>query len=81
MYIININITYLVLKTMTVQHNIKHINTIGLAAAKAAANPVVYRGLILFCAHCFVGLAMLYIYIIYIYIYIYNIFFFCPHPR
>ena len=43
--------------------NIKHINTIGLAVAKAAANPIVCRGLILFCTHRFLGLAMLYIYI------------------
>ena len=47
--------TYLALKTMIVQNNIKHINTIGLAAAKAAANPIVCRGLILFCTHCFLG--------------------------
>ena len=52
---IYINITYLDLKTMIVQDNIKHINTIGLAAAKAAANPIVCRGLILFCTHCFLG--------------------------
>ena len=39
-------ITYLALKTMIVQNNIKHINTIGLAAAKAAANRIVCRGLI-----------------------------------
>ena len=48
-------IPYLALKTMIVQNNIKHINTIGLAAAKAAANPIVCRGLILFCTHCFLG--------------------------
>ena len=52
---------------MIVQNHIKDINAIGLAAAKAAANPIVCRGLILFCTHCFLGLAMLYIYIIYIY--------------
>ena len=33
---------------MIVQNNIKHINTIGLAAAKAAANPIVCRSFILF---------------------------------
>ena len=49
---------------MIVQNNIKHINTIGAAAKAAAANPIVCRGLILFCTHCFLGLAMLYIYII-----------------
>ena len=31
------NITNLALKTMVVQNNIKHINTIGLAAAAVAA--------------------------------------------
>ena len=55
MYILYKYITYLALKTMIVQNNIKHINTIGLAAAKAAANPIVCRGLILFCTHCFLG--------------------------
>ena len=54
-YILYKYITYLALKTMIVQNNIKHINTIGLAAAKAAANPIVCRGLILFCTHCFLG--------------------------
>ena len=35
--------TYLALKTMIALNNIKHINTIGLAAAKAAAaNPIVF---------------------------------------
>ena len=37
------------------QNNIKPLHTIGLAAALAAANPVVYRGLIFFCTHCFLG--------------------------
>ena len=57
---------------MIAQNNIKNINTIGLAAAAkaSAANPIVRRGLILFCTHCSLGLAMLYIYKIYIYIYI-----------
>ena len=84
-YILYKYITYLALKTMIVQNNIKHINTIGLAAAAkaAAAIPIVCRGLILFCTHCFLGLAMLYIYIIdtymyiciyiYMYTYVYNI--------
>ena len=56
-YIIHKYITYLALKTMIVQNNIKHINTIGLAAAAKAdaANPIVCRGLILFCTHCFLG--------------------------
>ena len=43
---------------MIVQNNINYINTIGLAAAAAkaaAANPIVYRALILFCTHCFLG--------------------------
>ena len=71
-------ITYLALKTMIVQTNIKHINTIGLAAAKAAANPIVCRSLILFCTHCFLRLAMLYIYITYIdIIYIYISYTYC----
>ena len=56
---------------MIVHNHIKHINTIGLAAAKAAANPIVCRGLLLCCTHDFLGLDMLYIYVIYIYIYIY----------
>ena len=50
--------TYLALKTMIVQKSIKHINTLGLAAAAkaaAAANPIVCRGLILFRTHCFLG--------------------------
>ena len=65
-------ITHLALKTMIVQNDIKHINTIGWAAAKAAANPIVCDGLILFCTHCFLGLAMSNIYIIlYIYMYMY----------
>ena len=34
-------ITYLAPKAMIVQNNIKHINKIGLAAAEAAANPIV----------------------------------------
>ena len=48
MYILYKYITYLALKTMTVQNNIKHINTIGLAAAAkaAAAKPIVCRGFI-----------------------------------
>ena len=54
-YILYKYIAYLALKTMIVQNNIKHINTIGLAAAKTAANPMVCRGLILFCTHCFLG--------------------------
>ena len=54
-YILYKYITYLALKTMIVQNNTKHIKTIGLAAAKAAANPIVCRGLILFCTHCFLG--------------------------
>ena len=40
-YILYTYITYLALKTMIVQNNIKHMNTIGLAAAKAAAKPIV----------------------------------------
>ena len=47
--------TYLALKTMIVQNNINHIHTIGLAAAKAAANPIECRCLILFCTPCFLG--------------------------
>ena len=35
-YILYKYITYLALKTVIVQNNIKHINTIGLAAAKTA---------------------------------------------
>ena len=54
-YILYKYITYLALKTMIVQNNIKHMNTIALAAAKAAANPIVCRGLILFCTHYFLG--------------------------
>ena len=54
-YILYKFITYLAMKTMVVQNDIKNINTIGLAAAKAAANPIVCRGLILFCPHCFLG--------------------------
>ena len=45
-YILYKYITYLALKTMIVQNHIKHINTVGLVAAKAAANPIVCRGLI-----------------------------------
>ena len=50
-------ITYLAQKTMIVQNHIKHINTIGLAAAAqaAAGKSIVCRGLILFCTHCFLG--------------------------
>ena len=44
-YIIYKYTTYLVLKTMIVHNNIKHMNAIGLAAAKAPANPIVQRGL------------------------------------
>ena len=55
-YIYILYITYLALTTMIVQNHIKHINTIGLAAAKAAAaHPIVCRGVILFCTHCFLG--------------------------
>ena len=35
--------TYLALKTMIVQNNMKHINTIGLAAAAAAYEDAYYR--------------------------------------
>ena len=45
-YILYKYITYLALKTMIVQNHIKQIYTIGLAVAKAAANPIVCRGLI-----------------------------------
>ena len=41
MHILYKYITYQALKTMIVQHNTKHTNTIGLAAAKAAAIPIV----------------------------------------
>ena len=52
---------------MIAQNNIKHINTIGLAAAAAkaaAANPIVCRGFDIILYPLFSGLAMLYIYII-----------------
>ena len=57
MYIYYKYITYLALETMIVQNHIKHINAIGLAAAAkaAAANPILCRGLISFCTHCFLG--------------------------
>ena len=56
-YIIYKYITYLALKTMIVQHHIKHINTIGF-------DIILYS--------LFSGLAMLYIYIIYTNIYMYT---------
>ena len=56
-YVLYKYITYLALKTMIVQNHIKQIYTIGCGGgtAAAAANPIVYRGLILFCTHCFLG--------------------------
>ena len=70
-YILYKYITYLALKTMIVQNNIKHVNTIGMAAAKAAANPIVFICLILFCTIIvFRARYVIYLYNIYIYIYI-----------
>ena len=58
-YILYKYITYLALKTMIVQNNIKRINTIGVAAAASpkavAANPILCRGWILLCTHGFLG--------------------------
>ena len=60
---------------MIVQNNIKHINTIGLAAAKAAANPIVCRGgdIVLYSLFSWASY-VIYLYNIYIYICTYIIY-------
>ena len=71
-YILYKYITYLALKTMIVQNNIKPSHTIGLAVAAlaaAAANPVVFICLILFCT--IIVFRARYVTYLYIYIYIY----------